>query len=1169
MKSMKSTKNYLVICIVLLQALFNVQTGYGQIINDGRRYASNSKLAKGKWIKIKVKENAIYKLTYEQLDAWGLNPDSTKVYGYGGWPLTEDFTQPYLDDLPEVACWKSGPTAEFNPGEFLLFYGRGVVKWRYNSTGKNYLHENNPYSTYGVYFLSDDATTGPPKRMETISLLSNPSAVDVDSFEDYMLHEKEEVSIAQSGRELYGENFMGKGTLEFPFRIPGILNPKASIALSFASKVLSPTNLSLSVNDNSNVFYKYMNANISIPTVGVSMSPVAVAYENTVSWDCSKNENTIIKIEHPCGMTAAHLNYIRLNMTRTLQYYDTCYTFFRNSDNLSKSIRFKIGNANQNLLVFDVTNNYDTKLMGTNFDGIDTLSFDIAKSSSVREFVLVDTTKVGDFQTPDKIEEIDNQNLHKLGQIDMIIISPEAFLSDAKRLALKHSNLKVEVVTPEQVYNEFSSGTPDATAYRRFMKMFYDRGKYYYSNLPRYLLLFGDGVYDNRFLDTPCQSLNKDNFLLTYQVKESLKLDESYLCDDYFGFLDEYEEIDEIGRVRTSNEAKKLMLGIGRIPVQTTTAAKNIVDKIISYMDNKDYGIWKNSVVFLADDSDTNTAGNQFTLHMLQADSVAKSILQKNYPEYMVTKVYMDAFKSEMSGGKKTYNTTAKKKFWDAVNDGCFVLNYSGHGGVAGLAHEVVTIPDITNMNNKHLPFWVASTCEIAEFDAITSSMGEEIFLREKSGVIGLFSSTRVVYAHENVKMHYAVIQNLFAKKSGKRPTLGDVVKEAKNSLEPHGNKLNYILLGDPALILNYPEYQVVVDQVNNNPVSGGPFSLKALEHVTIKGSVKKDGIKDSSFNGSLGANVFDGMQKIQTVTMTTANTFSYFTDYPSLISSTYCNVVNGEFEFDFTVMKDIAGSSDLGKMNMYAHNNSGKEANGSFMNYSVNGIDASYDPEDTTAPTIISIHLNDISYTNPSIIVNATPYFAAKVSDTKGINISGAGIGHNITLIINNSPAMTYNLNAFYKASTTESNTGTISFAIPALPEGKHTLTFRVWNILNNVAVESFEFEVKNHIPMYDLTVNPNPAKIGGGTIFDFTHNKPEIRGELSISVFDLSGRLVWSYNKTGASDLMSIHAIPWDLKNDTGVDVQPGIYLYNACIKNESGIETTKTKKMIVVRQ
>ena len=111
---------------------------------------------------------------------------------------------------------------------------------------------------------------------------------------------------------------------------------------------------------------------------------------------------------------------------------------------------------------------------------------------------------------------IANQNLHALPQQDMLIVTRSAFLQQAEALAQFHrnkQNLRVAVVELNQVYNEFSSGTNDVTAIRDFTKMFYDRANGNVAQMPKYLLLFGDGTYDNMNLG--------DFYIPTYESDKS------------------------------------------------------------------------------------------------------------------------------------------------------------------------------------------------------------------------------------------------------------------------------------------------------------------------------------------------------------------------------------------------------------------------------------------------------------------------------------------------------------------------------------------------------------------------------------------------------------------------------------------------------------------------
>ena len=106
---------------------------------DGSRYASKSLLSEGKWVKIRVDKTGIYKLSYADLKNMGFSaPSKVSVHGYGGWPLDEDFSKEYIDDVPSTPVWRGS--------DYLLFYGKGPVKWEYDSSSQTFVHTNNPYS---------------------------------------------------------------------------------------------------------------------------------------------------------------------------------------------------------------------------------------------------------------------------------------------------------------------------------------------------------------------------------------------------------------------------------------------------------------------------------------------------------------------------------------------------------------------------------------------------------------------------------------------------------------------------------------------------------------------------------------------------------------------------------------------------------------------------------------------------------------------------------------------------------------------------------------------------------------------------------------------------------------------------------------------------------------
>ena len=1115
---------------------------------DGSIYASKSSLAEGKWVKISIKETGFYKLTYSDLKKMGFSsPEKVSIHGYGGWPMDEDFSKAvYNDDVPPVAVWRGS--------DYIIFYGKGPVKWTYteNNGRKTFVHENNAYSTLGYYFVTDATETN-----EVVSVPSEGNAiVQIDKFDDYMLHEKDEVSITTdgrpySGRDLFGESFDNKQTWSFPFTIPGITNDEGIISFRFVAKIKSGRGtVSLSVNDTELQFgNNTINENNGTYTAAVDLYPLPV-----VAWTGEKSENTKVDISFSIRYQTSHLDYIRLQMKRLLQPYGA-YTFFRSFDSEGKPSQFNIKNASSNILVFDVTDKRKMQLMETSLSGSDA-SFTIP-AGDMREFALVDISK--EIKTPDVVGEIKPQNLHGMEQTDMIILAPEAFIAEAERLAKKHrsiNNISVSVVTPEQVYNEFSSGTPEATSIRRFMKMFYDR-KSSEADAPKHLLLFGDGRFDNKKLTENWKN-SSDNYILTYQSKETIGED-SYVSDDYFGFLVDGEGANPF--------TATICLGIGRFPVNTLTQAKNAVDKVISYMENTNPGPWKNKLCFVADDG--NNIDRYDIEHMNQANQLADYI-EKNHPEYISKKLFFDAYKRNLSGGKPSYpdiRTNIQKE----LKEGVLIINYTGHGDATSWAEEkVMTQSDINNATYANLPLWIIAACDFAPFDSHSTSAGEDVFLNKKSGGIAVLSTSRVAWSENNFNMNKSFMKYLFEKKDGRHLTLGEVMRASKNS-NPDKRLKSYVLLGDPALTLAYPyEYNMDITEINGKAVTEIPVNFKAFEKITVKGKVNTpEGTFVNDFNGLLSVTVFDSQLQITTLDNNgTDKTFTY-SDYPNIMYIGNDLVRNGDFSFSFTVPKDISYSYQNGKINLYAVDESNnKEANGSYKNFTVNGTAENPDI-DESGPEIRALYLNTTDFKEGDK-VNETPMFSAIVWDESGINVGSSGIGHDITLTIDNNPVLSYSLNSYYRTHLAgEDGEGIVKFSIPSLLSGKHTAEFKVWDIHNNSNSQTFSFVVTdNYKPsIVELTAGPSPAR--DYVNFLISHDLPESILNVEIQVYDISGRLQWKHEETGSSEMFDYYRVQWNLTTGAGGRLRPGVYVYRAVIKSDKSTEVSKSKKLIILAQ
>lgn len=1099
---------------------------------DSSRYASESVLNSGKWVKIQVAEDGIYKLTAADLKKMGFsNLDKVAVYGYGGWPLDEDFSTTYIDDVPEVAVWRSA--------DYLLFYGKGPRKWEYSSSDKSFIHTNNPYSNYGYYFVTEKETAG--RTMEKAASAAG-ATLQVTTFDDYVLHEEELVSVNSSGRELYGESFTSTLSRDFTISVPGITNDEGKATLSFISR----GNGTITMNVDGNAL---ISGSVSVPS---DEYEVARELYRERAWMADKGETVKVNIGYSTtGHKNVHLNYFRLQMKRQLKVYDN-YTFFRSLSARGNASRFVIQGADASTLVFDVTDGVNPQQMETSLNGTE-LSFSIPASASLREFVVVKPSQI---KAPVTVGEVANQNLHALPQQDMIIIAQPNFTTQAERLAEAHrtkDNLTVRVVTPESIYNEFSSGTPDATAYRRFMKMFYDR-QTSEADAPKYLLLFGDGSFDNRRLTSAWKSVDMSNMLLTYQTENSLS-SQSYVIDDYFGFLDDADN-------KKSLQNKKLCLGIGRFPIRTVEQATQMVDKVISYMENKNTGSWKNNLCFMADDG-SNTDGFM-TEHMEFADQLA-GYVESEHPEFLVNKLYYDAYKKDMTAG--TY-PDVRSGLQKLLKDGLLLFNYTGHGGTTALSDEkVLTQTDINQFTYTHLPVWVTATCDFTRFDDLNTSAGEDVFLNKSSGGIALFTTVRVAYSRPNFPINDNVIRNLFERNNGRRRTLGEVMQATKNTLSSV-YKLGFCLIGDPAVKMAYPEFGMKVTTVNGQSVDGNSISFKALEKITVEGEVlDASGQLVTDFTGIVNPTVKDS--KVTVTCLKNSNkddspAFT-FTDYPNTIFIGNDSVRNGKFSFTFTVPKDISYSNLQGKMNLYAvDTESGNEAQGNFDNFIVGGTSDTAET-DTIGPEIRALYLNDTTFVDGGQ-VNTTPYFVAELWDKSGVNITGSSVGHDMMLVIDESTVLSYNLNSYYELLPGEDGTGIVKFPIPALEPGKHTAEFWVWDILNNSTVRTFTFEVVEGLKPFLFDVIATPGIAREQVTFHLMHNRPESRMRVGIMVYDLAGRQLWKHEESGTSGLFENYTVSWDLTSG-GARMRPGVYIYRAAISTDNSKDATKARKFIIL--
>ena len=757
------------------------------------------------------------------------------------------------------------------------------------------------------------------------------------------------------------------------------------------------------------------------------------------------------------------------------------------------------------------------------------------------------------------VHNITNQDHHADSFADMVIIIPtsQKLLTQAQRLKAFHEEqdgMRVNIVPADELYNEYSSGTPDANAYRRYLKMLYDKADSS-DDMPKYLLLMGDCVWDNRMLTSNTRSLNPDNYLLCYESENSFNLISSYVDDGWFGLLDE-------GEGANPQSSDLLDLAVGRFPVTTESDAKTMVDKTIAYVKNENAGVWQNTIMFLGDDGNNN-------LHMDDVNDAANEV-QANHPGFYVKKVMWDSFERvTVSNGNSYPEVTKLVKAQQKA--GALIFDYAGHGAETQISHErVLNLSDFAEFSNTNLPLWITASCEIMPFDGIAPTIGETAVLNSKGGAFAFFGTTRTVYANYNKRINMAFLRYALQRVDGKPNTLGEAQRLAKNYLitsaqDRTTNKLQFSLLGDPAVALNLPEPAIEVDSINGIAVGDSNMpTLKAGSTATITGHVANM----DTFNGIVTSTVRDSEEtitcRLNDTSTSGAETAFVYNDRTKTLFSGSDSIRNGQFRISFAVPMDINYSDKSGLVNLFGVSNDKKTTvHGASSDFLVGGTESM--GTDSIGPSLYC-YLNSPDFTNGDN-VNSTPYFVAQITDEDGINTSGAGIGHDLMLVIDGDLSKTYDLNDNFTYDFGTYTSGSTFYSIPALDEGEHTLQFRAWDIFNNSSTSTLRFKVVNALKpsIADIGCTQNPARTS--TTFIISHNRTGSSLDVAIDVMDTAGRILWNYSGQDLSDTGNC-AVEWDLADNSGRALQTGVYLYRARIACEGSKYTSKTKKLIITR-
>jgi hypothetical protein len=1115
-------------------------------------YATRSKLATGKWVKISIPENGIYELTYEELREMGFNnPEQVHVYGVGGNRINEQLNGSAPDDLKQVPILRTANK--------ICFYGNGPVAFNVSdpTSTPHFTRVFNPYSQEGCYFLTEEPTPDQVPTAKTVVTVS--SYVNTPWSLDYFYHERELMSVSNSGKEMLGEDF-SKHPVLIDYYLPHLSDSSIVVHTTIAANASEVTYANAVLHNgeatdttvytvassriykpsNSYVYYNYASPfaylKLSQPGERGQIEPL-LKYTSASGYPIiARLDYFILTYKHENVLADAPDNQLLMGFGTT-----------------KGSERFMLPNASSSTVVWYISDtNNPQRVTTSNYKdatgmGLAFFSAPLNKST----YVAFDPEKT--LKKISSYEAVANQNLHGMAVPNLLIITTRAYLEQAERLANLHravDSIDVAVVSHDQVFNEFSSGTRDGMAYRLLCKMLYDRDKTKFKNL----LLFGTGSFDNRELMG-----DRTNDLLTYQSDNSNYEDYSYTCDDFFGFLD-----DNSG---TNIANEKLRIGVGRITCVSEDEARSDVDKIVEYYANPDYGVWRNNTLVTTDTPDKG-------LYMFHGQGYKNQIDNDLNTGMNVNVVHNSMYPRSATEPTFTVDrktaTEAKHKISYLLKDGAYFFTYVGHAGAVAFTkkNKMWTTGDVARTNYQHYPIMSTACCNVAHYDNETRGIAELMYHKRDGGAIALLTSARMVFATGNDLLNQYFINSLFSyDRTGVMPTLGEAYKESKLSFTTSDiNKLSFFLLGDPAIRVNYPISRFNIMSVNGTDVSSEDESLKAEISPLLKFEVQAqvvdaEGNLDSSFNGDATVTLYDYEDLFTTLNFADnsgdkVDRNIYFDR--AKLAEISGRVVNGQFTgMMIAPQSPLAYNEDV-LIRVYAHkDNSDYMVNGFTKKVIMRPYDASVALTDTESPVITEMFMNDAASFADGALVAPDAILYITATDNEGISMQPNSSSKSMKLQLDGGKQSFEEIDCYANVAD-GGKAVSIEFPLSNLSAGMHTLTYTVSDMLGNTASRTISFMV-GEASLVDLVADKMPAFLDGQVSFDVKTDLP-ITPAVTVRVTDATGKLVWKAE--GSS-----FPVAWDMTDLDGNKVPAGLYRYFGTYNDGMNNGGTAINRLIVL--
>ncbi len=1071
--------------------------------------------------KFSVQLEGVYQLSFENLKAkgvrlpdGGLQSERLRLYGGSGLPLPEDSREEIHLGLRECPLLiDDGGDGQFEPGDNIIFYARSGGGW-VSDTTIGWAYQTNPYITTNVYWLNINPSGGGWRMSE----------MTVEDFADTVVTAAPVRIYQETDRFIYGrDNFLGGGLMWYSFTYDGVSRSSHLVSLEgmdLSQPVLLRTRL--------------VNTKYTSPLIDVIVNNELVrtflpaSHTNPLS---GVEQFTLSNGEFHPGVNYVTFEQRRSDTRALFDWLDVRYTadFMASRSFESISSNSIVGydlSSQRDPILFNVSNQYSVSYARGSQINI------LENRACIRRYFLYNYSEFRSL--PDRFQEyiapesdlpdlLSNENT-----CEIIMIVPDAYWGVMKPL-LEHYNRSSTAarVRLSEIYNLFSSGVMDPTAIRNFLHFTVSLP---WRQPPDYVVFCGDGDYNYRNIDRP----PAEAFLPPFE-----DINTGYSTDDWFVDFNSADG-DYLPEMVT-----------GRLTADSEWEMQNIVDKIIAYDENPEFGPWRNRAVMVADD-EYGEDSNRESRHISDTEEISTTLLPAAMDK---VKIFLTEYQREFGREKPRAGTDLV----NAINEGALLVNYMGHGNPTLWAHEHVFVQsrDLPRIEtSRKLPFYVAFTCDWGYWDDQSAPCFPEILLTQpERGAIAAIASTRLTFEDQNSALAKRFFTNLF--RSPEPVTLGEALKIAKREAV-YSMCPTYTLMGDPTM---YPARPKLTGRF----VSLSPYPLTPLALSEVQGRIfDPENLFDPEFNGVMNFTIRDvDIPKQYTITYYDSQDQErkIILNYTLAGAPVYrgdFTVRNGEFTGSFIIPEDVSmGSGANGKVVGYFNNDM---LDGVIIADSARFADHAAMAQDVTPPEMW-VYFNHRAY-RAGDPIGAEPILIVDVFDSSGINLTGK-MGHGLSITIDGQK--TTDLTPYFSYNTDSHQAGSLAHVIGPLTAGEHNAEIMAWDSFNNFSVKTVSVYVAATAQelMIDRVLNwPNPFK--KTTALTFVINRS---AEYEIKIYTLGGRRIRDF-RGYASRAGLVSDVEWDGRDYAGMTVGNGVYLYKVTAWDEEGGKVEGLGKIARIR-